>query len=46
MIKKMIAGTKKLELGIDEGYKAYPFIADPLPNVLSKEIHFQVLVLE
>ncbi|WP_434325929.1 arginine deiminase [Mycoplasma leachii] len=34
MIKKMIAGTKKLELGIDEGYKAYPFIADPLPNVL------------
>ncbi|SYV96239.1 arginine deiminase domain-containing protein, partial [Mycoplasma putrefaciens] len=34
MIKKMIAGTKKLELGIDEGNKAYPFVADPLPNVL------------
>ncbi|WP_027063432.1 arginine deiminase [Mesoplasma seiffertii] len=33
MVKKMIAGTKKLEMGIvDEDN--YPFIADPLPNVL------------
>ncbi|WP_416045129.1 arginine deiminase [Mesoplasma florum] len=33
MVNKMIAGTKKIELGIhDEDH--YPFIADPLPNVL------------
>jgi arginine deiminase len=33
MAIKMIAGTKKLELGINDDDK-YPFVADPLPNVL------------
>lgn len=33
MVMKMIAGTKKLEMNISDG-NAYPFIADPLPNVL------------
>ncbi|AVP49618.1 arginine deiminase [Williamsoniiplasma luminosum] len=34
MAVKMIAGTKKLELGITNDTDKYPFIADPLPNVL------------
>jgi arginine deiminase len=36
MVNKMIAGTKKIELGIKdpEGAKGYPFVADPLPNIL------------
>lgn len=33
MTIKMIAGTKKLELGIKDK-DPYPFVADPLPNVL------------
>ncbi|WP_422397547.1 arginine deiminase [Spiroplasma endosymbiont of Labia minor] len=33
MVKQMIGGTKKLELNIVDGDK-YPFVADPLPNVL------------
>jgi len=34
MINKMIGGTQKIELGIKAGAKDYPFVADPLPNVL------------
>nr|WP_036228357.1 arginine deiminase [Mesoplasma photuris] len=33
MVNKMIAGTKKSEVGIKDN-DDYPFIADPLPNVL------------
>ncbi|WP_026389293.1 arginine deiminase [[Acholeplasma] multilocale] len=33
MVIKMIAGTKKIEMGIKDG-DDYPFVADPLPNVL------------
>ncbi|ATZ18461.1 arginine deiminase [Williamsoniiplasma somnilux] len=34
MVIKMIAGTKKIELGIKDTKDSYPFVADPLPNVL------------
>ncbi|PPE06016.1 arginine deiminase [Williamsoniiplasma lucivorax] len=34
MVIKMIAGTKKLELGLVNDQDKYPFVADPLPNVL------------
>ncbi|WP_342269293.1 arginine deiminase [Spiroplasma endosymbiont of Aspidapion aeneum] len=33
LAKKMIAGTKKIELNINEK-NTYPFVADPLPNIL------------
>jgi arginine deiminase len=33
MVNKMIAGTKKMDLGIKDD-DSYPFVADPLPNVL------------
>ena len=34
MINKMIGGTEKIELGIKAKFEDYPFVADPLPNVL------------
>lgn len=34
MVKKMIAGTTKLDLNISTKFGEDPFIADPLPNVL------------
>lgn len=34
LINKMIGGTEKIELGIKAEFEDYPFVADPLPNVL------------
>lgn len=41
MVKKMIAGTQKSEVGFEQEYKDYPFIADPLPNVLFQRDPFE-----
>jgi arginine deiminase len=33
IVKNMIAGTKKIQLNIDDN-DDYPFVTDPLPNIL------------
>ncbi|ATZ16082.1 arginine deiminase [Entomoplasma freundtii] len=41
LVKKMIAGTQKSEIGLEQAYKDYPFVADPLPNVLFQRDPFE-----
>lgn len=33
MIKKVMAGIRKRDIGYNEGYNDYPFLLDPMPNL-------------